>query len=229
MTAPHNPQRPVKYSALVKDAPVCVLDFETTGVAGDAAAVEVALVRFEGGKVVGELSSRINPGKPIPPEASAVHGITDADVVNAPALCDFFVEQRAQGLLCGAQPAAYNAPFDHRFVPWQVIAHILAPEWPWLDPLVMVRAVDRYVRGQGRHRLSTSCARHGIPLEGAHGALADARAAGELLHKLYPSCFGYGKEAPAGLQLGQLLEWTLKQRAVQWSGLESYFARQGEA
>jgi exodeoxyribonuclease X len=56
------------------------LDFETTNVDPKIAkAVEVALI---GGGL--DMLTLVNPGCPIPPETSAIHHITDADVADAP-------------------------------------------------------------------------------------------------------------------------------------------------
>lgn len=78
--------------ALVIDRPLAFLDLETTGT--DTAKdriVGLALViyypRESGSQTIPEpvvKSGRLNPGVPVPPEATAVHGITDADVADKP-------------------------------------------------------------------------------------------------------------------------------------------------
>jgi DNA polymerase III subunit epsilon len=65
--------------------PLAVLDVETTGT--DAARdriVELALLTLHPGRNHDLYQTRLNPGVPIPPAATAVHGITDADVRDAP-------------------------------------------------------------------------------------------------------------------------------------------------
>ena len=61
--------------------PVAFLDLETTGLnRSEDRIVELALlILYPDGRVVDRVR-RFNPGIPIPPEASAVHGISDADV-----------------------------------------------------------------------------------------------------------------------------------------------------
>ena len=134
-----------------EEAPIVVIDVETTGlVPGADAAVQVALVRFEKREVVGRFSSLVNPGRKIPKEATAIHGITDKKVAKVSTIDAIFDFASVRELLKGAQPAAYNAHFDQRFV----VARAFEDwTWPWLDPLVAVRAVDRYVRGEGRDRV----------------------------------------------------------------------------
>lgn len=169
--------------------PVVVVDFETTGPdPSTCAVVEVGLVRFEQGAPVQRWSSLVNPGCPIPPAATAIHGITDADVASAPPFADAWAQALDHGLLTRAAPCAYNAPFDrtilHRLTVEDRHHHALCHDVPWLDPLVVVRHLDRFVRGAGRHKLAAVCARRGIPLAAAHRSLGDAEATGRLLFSL---------------------------------------------
>ena len=65
--------------------PIIFFDLETTGVdTVHDRIVEISLVKIgvDGEKVV--KTRRINPEMPIPPEATAVHGITDEDVAGEP-------------------------------------------------------------------------------------------------------------------------------------------------
>lgn len=65
--------------------PIIFFDLETTGV--DTAKdriVEISMVKVKPDGEEEVRTRRINPGIPIPPEATAIHGITDADVANAP-------------------------------------------------------------------------------------------------------------------------------------------------
>lgn len=199
--------------------PIIFLDTETTGIKpGHDRAVQVGLARFEGGECVDSNVCEINPGIPIPAEATAIHGIDDARVADAPTLTEFFGDPRTQRLLDGAQPAAYNAPFDKNFVPpfgddWT---------WPWLDCLSIVRVLDRYARGKGRHKLEASCQRHGVTLEKAHDAGADAQAAGELFYRVVPKLDAYRPD----WTLGWLLSWQRHQEADEWYRFSEWRSRQ---
>lgn len=67
------------------ERPLCVLDLETTGVDVDKdRIVEVSIFRLDIDGTHETWTRRINPGIPIPPGATAAHGITDADVKDAP-------------------------------------------------------------------------------------------------------------------------------------------------
>jgi DNA polymerase-3 subunit epsilon/CBS domain-containing protein len=66
-----------------------VIDTEATGLdPRKARVVEIAAVRIIGGRIaVGDtFQSLVNPGRPIPAEATAIHGIDDARVASAPDL-----------------------------------------------------------------------------------------------------------------------------------------------
>lgn len=94
-----------------------VIDTETTGLEpGSAAVCEVAFrdITGRGAVVSPPMSTLVNPGHPIPAEASAIHHIVDADVVDAPSIV-----QAVRGLaLYGvAAYVAHNAEFDSKFLP----------------------------------------------------------------------------------------------------------------
>ena len=64
-----------------------VLDSETTGLdVTQARIVQLSAVRVAGGRVLADevFDVLVNPGVPIPPATTAVHGIDDAMVAGAP-------------------------------------------------------------------------------------------------------------------------------------------------
>lgn len=65
--------------------PICFFDLETTGTDKlKDRIIEIAIVKMLGNRSIGEYHTYINPGMPIPPGATAVHGITDDRVVDSP-------------------------------------------------------------------------------------------------------------------------------------------------
>lgn len=144
-----------------------ILDTETTGLYG-ASIVEIAVIDAHTGKTL--LDTLVNPGREIPADAQAIHGITDADVAAAPTWAQVLPKllraARGKTVLC------YNADFDSR-----VIAEDTARAGLKLGPLakpdrwgcVMLRRSDwtRYWRW--------------LPLGGGHRALGDAQAARDVL------------------------------------------------
>ena len=73
-------------SKLSLTRPIIFFDLETTGInhAKDRI-VELALVRIKPDGSRDSYVKRVNPGMPIPPDSTAIHGITDDDVKDAPA------------------------------------------------------------------------------------------------------------------------------------------------
>lgn len=210
-------RQPVQCLKPWRDAPYVFIDFETTGIRPLVdKVVEVGVARFERGQFAASCQSLINPGMAIPEEASAIHGIRDADVVDKPTVEAFFEREVVRELMQGAQPGAYNGTFDRWFCPPSAL-----PDWtwPWVDTLVVVRRLDEWATGKGRHKLAAACERHGIELPNAHRADADARATGELFFKLMPRIFH-------GRVLGELLGWMRRQEAEQWCEFHSWLARQ---
>jgi DNA polymerase-3 subunit epsilon len=205
------------FNTLWSDVPTVWIDVETTGTRPSPdKAVQVGIVRFEGGVPVGEYSALVNPHRAIPAEATAIHGFTDADVADAPSIEHVFLLQPVIALLKDAQPGGYNGSFDKHFVP--VVGDDLS--WPWLDSLSLVRKVDRFVSGKGRHRLEAACKRHGIELGKAHDAGADAKAAGELFYKLGRA------EFPTGYTMGSVLSWQRRVEAEEWARFNAWLSQQ---
>ena len=95
----------LKYLSLRK--PLVFVDLETTGLrVGVDRVVEFGAVRFEDGLPERELTIALDPGVPIPPSATAVHGVTDDHVAGCPAFAD--VMATVDAFLAGADLAGYN-------------------------------------------------------------------------------------------------------------------------
>jgi len=98
------------------EATFVVFDFETTGldVMRGARVVEVGALKLERGDVVDHFLTLVDPGVPIPTDATAIHGLTDADVAGQAKLGEVFprfVNFAGDGALF-----AHNLPFDLSFV-----------------------------------------------------------------------------------------------------------------
>ena len=92
--------------------PLAVLDLETTGISPAAdRIVEICVMRLSADGAEKLLRQRVNPEVPIPPGATAVHGITDADVAGEPTFSQIAVEVR--DFLTECDLAGFNiARFD---------------------------------------------------------------------------------------------------------------------
>ncbi len=168
-------------SALSELALVAV-DTETTG--RDPAVdrvIEVGCVVYRGGEIVGRHGWLINPGCPIPEDATAVHGIKNEDVQDAPDFATVLPE--ILEVMSGCIPVAYNAAFDRDFLMaeigrTQTLGQALPPAArkgvEWFDPLVWAREIHKEEKSKA---LGEVCERLGIRLERAHRATDDAEAA----------------------------------------------------
>jgi exodeoxyribonuclease X len=143
----------------------CVLDTETTGIdPATCAVVEVAIVSPEG---MALYRSRVNPGVPIPPEASAVHHITDAHVADAPRLSE--IAETVKSIVGSGLIVAHNAPFDSAFMAPIGLTN------EWVDSLRFARHLWPHAPGHGnqvlRYWRKLTVDTYG---EAPHSALADA-------------------------------------------------------
>ncbi|WP_372807814.1 PolC-type DNA polymerase III, partial [Pontiella sp.] len=100
--------------------------------------VEVGAVLFDGARPVKGFGSLVDPGIPIPPDASAVNGISDEMVRGKPKIADVLADFAE---FCGDLPlVAHNAPFDYKFMLEDVKLHrSAAPKGVVLDTLPLAR------------------------------------------------------------------------------------------
>ncbi|HEX4063216.1 MAG TPA: exonuclease domain-containing protein [Streptosporangiaceae bacterium] len=171
------------YERTLADTDFVIVDLETTGwTPGEARITEIGAVRFAGGRVVGEFSTLINPGQPIPPDIAELTGISDAMVASAPR-----IKTVLPGFLAFAGSSvltAHNAPFDLGFL----IAAcsdcgLRWPGFPVLDTVILARQVLGETEVPDC-KLSTLARYFGSPTSPCHRALADAKATAAVLHGL---------------------------------------------
>jgi len=152
-------------------------DTETTGIKADrdriieiAAYDPVRNLRFE---------KFVNPGCPIPPDATAIHHITDAMVASAPSFAQIgteFIEFCEGDVVLIAHN---NDSFDLQFLRHEFQRHSLKmPEWHFLDTLKWAR---RYRPDLPRHTLQFLREIYGIAANNAHRALDDVI----VLHQIF--------------------------------------------
>ncbi len=162
------------------DAPLVVLDFETTGLSAAVdRIIEIGAVKYVEGREVDRLSLFCNPERALSPRITELTGITDLMLRDAVSpqegirqLLDF-----AQGCVL----AAHNAPFDIGMLNAELKRGTLTYHAPVLDTLVMSR---RLYPAAKSHRLGAVCKLLGVSLKNAHRAVHDAAATGECLLKM---------------------------------------------
>ncbi len=172
-----------------------VLDTETTGL--DPAAghkiVEIGCVELINQMPTGNTYRRlINPGRPMPTAAFAVHGLSDEILAQHPPFADIVDEFLA--FIADAPLVIHNAAFDLGFVNAELAAlgRALVPDDRAIDTLVLAR---RKFPGAPAS-LDALCRRFAVDASarGAHGALLDA----ELLARVYLELIG-GRQPGLGL------------------------------
>lgn len=168
--------------ALLGGQRIVVVDVETTGwSAANDSIVEIACVTIDDGAITETWSSLVQAGRPVPPEATRVHGITDAMLASAPSAPQVARPFRER---CGGSTLAiHNASFDLPFLETLLRRHGADPLF---NPVVDTLGLARGLFGQGGNSLGELTRRHNIRLESAHRALGDARATAELLLVLAP-------------------------------------------
>jgi DNA polymerase III epsilon subunit-like protein len=188
-------------------APLASLDFETTGIDPHADRVlSYALLGDRGD----DLTGLVDPGIEIPPASAAVHGLTAEVLAGAPAPAEAIsrivawvqdLADRGVGLV------VYNAAYDLTMLRAEAERWgVEQPDWHRLlvvDPFVVDWGIER--GSLGPRRLSDVAAYYGVPLDNAHDATADARAAREIAHEI-----GRRHRAVAAGTLDDLME---RQRA----------------
>jgi DNA polymerase-3 subunit epsilon len=160
-------------------------DFETTGLSPQAdRVVEIGAIRFRMIEAAGDWSpaieaeyqSLIHPGRAIPADVSAIHGICDLDVAMAP-----YFGQAAGNflpLLDEAILVAHNAPFDMGFLLAEAArAGLPAPANPAYDTRNLAKAA---VPGLPSYSLGNLAVSFGITQKTAHRGADDARVCMEL-------------------------------------------------
>ena len=165
------------------------LDTETTGLGELARIVEISCIDRTGNILVDSL---VNPGGPIPAEATAIHGISDADVAGAPTFPALW--PRVLEAVRGAEVIpVYNAAYDQRLIRQSLAGHEAA--LVQAARLACCCIMDIYAQFFGAYsydhgsytwqKLTEAVVQCGLEVEGtAHRALADVRAARAVLNHM---------------------------------------------
>jgi DNA polymerase-3 subunit epsilon/CBS domain-containing protein len=195
------------------------LDTETTGLdARTARIVEIGIVKLQGERILaGDPFQRlVNPGGAVPPTATGIHGLGDADLRSAPRFPELAAE--LDGILGQATVIGHDIGYD---------LTVLAREYAlagrsWRVPRALdVGSLARIAMPTlARYSLDALCDWQEIRIERRHRAVPDARAAAELFVRLIPllrarnirtladaeaACRAILDEAPRGLRTGWIV------------------------
>jgi DNA polymerase-3 subunit epsilon/CBS domain-containing protein len=184
-----------------------VVDTETTSIdPREARIVQIGALHLSRGSIdeAGPFDRLVNPQIPVPATSSRIHGLTSADLKDAPKFSEIVAdfERYAKGRFFIGHAIAFDLMvlkreyalmrrrwIEARTIDIRPLARVIAPALP-------------------DYSLDTMAASLGIEIEGRHTALGDARATAAIFTKLIP---------------------LLKQQGVRTVAEAIEFARQGEA
>jgi DNA polymerase-3 subunit epsilon len=165
------------------------VDTETTGTDDFDEICEIAVIAPDGETIVDEL---VRPSRTIPQAATEVHGISDADVEDAPTMAD--LEPELEEILLENPICIYNADFDCRLLRQSAMSDWLL-DWPH-DPERVHCVMELMARWYGDwddyHESYTWITQENAALalevdgfaDDLHRARADAEVCRRILHAL---------------------------------------------
>lgn len=158
-----------RLSGYLKD--YVVFDLETTGVNPEKDdIIEISAVKVCGHIIVEEYSTLVNPGRHIPAGATAVNGITDDMVADAPDIGTAiagFMEFIGESVLVGHNIHTFDTNFAYDAA-WNALNRELKNDY--IDTLFMAR---KCLPKLSHYKLTDISSHFNIDTKGAHRALND--------------------------------------------------------
>lgn len=174
-----------------------ILDTETTGLGITAEAVQIGILAPDGTVL---LDTLVKPVNPIPRDATAIHGITNEMVAEAPTFLELFLQVKNH--LIYKTVVIYNAPYDKRILEQSLAAHVIDHAVDYreyvgdygFDVLDWVDIMQPYAEYWGDwsewhqsytwQKLTNACRQQGIKVNGAHSAIGDCQMTLALIQKI---------------------------------------------
>jgi DNA polymerase III epsilon subunit family exonuclease len=163
-----------------------VIDVETTGLdaLGGHEMCELAALSVVGGRIRDSFGTLMNPGRPIPPDATAINGITDEMVGGAPGM-----QEVVPGFLnfvgTDSVIVIHNAPFDLSFIQTKLI-RLGRP--PLSNLVVDTLELAKRAFGPGGNSLGQLARRLSLEQGTPHRALGDTETTARLFLHLQERC-----------------------------------------
>ena len=158
-----------------------IIDIETTGARKDRDRItEIAIVLFDGEKILDQFDTLINPERSIPHNITQITGITDEMVADAPKFYE--VAKKIVEMTLGAIFVAHNVKFDYNF---------LRHEFKSLGynynrkQLCTVKLARKVFPGLPSYGLSSLIRYFKIPILRRHRALDDTLATVDVFRRIY--------------------------------------------
>ncbi len=158
-----------------------VVDIETTGGSSMFHKItEIGAVKVQNGKIIEEFQTLINPGRSIPQYITALTGITNEMVSEAPKfneIAEKFFEFTKEAIF-----VAHNVRFDYGFIQKEFQRLEISFVRPYL---CTVQGMRKHYPGLESYSLKNLCVNFNISLEQHHRAMFDAKAAAALLNLIH--------------------------------------------
>lgn len=171
-----------------------IIDLETTGGSpGINAITEIGAQKVQGGKVIGEFQTLVNPGVPLPPFITVLTGITEKMLLPAPSINEVFPQLlEFLGSESETVLVAHNSAFDLGFL--KAAANALGytfPKYQSLDTVKIARQV--LTKDEVRnYKLGTLSQFFKAETSPTHRALDDVRATVSVFHGLIERLGSFG-------------------------------------
>ncbi|WP_196259814.1 DUF294 nucleotidyltransferase-like domain-containing protein [Pelagibacterium limicola] len=173
------------------DMDAVVLDTETTGLdVRKDRIIQIGAVRLHGPDLLDDkkLDIIVNPGLPIPPSSSRIHGLTDAHVAEKPGFAA--AAPVASAYIGQAVVIGHSINFDMAVFRFEAARHGIGwPQLRVLDVALLAAGLDRGLVDTSLDSLALSL---GIPIEGRHTALGDALVTAGIYRALVPKLLAAG-------------------------------------
>src|SRR5690606_29800639 len=154
-----------------------IIDVETTGQGNKI--TEIAVLKYDGNQVIDEFTSLVNPESYIPDYITALTGIDNFMVANAPMFSE--IANQIIGITEGTVFVAHNVNFDY---------NVIRNEFKTIGidftrkKLCTVRLSRKLIPGHKSYSLGRICQALAIDINGRHRARGDAEATVILFEKL---------------------------------------------
>lgn len=211
------PAAAFNHATALADLPFLVLDTETTGLdVRQDRIVALGAVRMQGMRIFPTeiVDLLVHPGRPIPPRAIAVHGISDAMIASAPVFAD--LADRVQSLCDGLVLVGHNIGFDLAMIEREM--KLMGRDWRRpiaLDTLNLYAALRPDAKMLDLEAIAADL---GVEVRGRHTALGDALMTAEIFGRMMPFLADAGVDSLAAAIAFSLRpkEVVRRQRAAGW-------------
>ncbi len=160
---------------------IAFVDIETTGTSTRAdRIIEIGIIRVEHNQVVEQFQTLVNPDSYLPPEISALTGISTELLSRAPSFSS--VAKDISGLLKDCVFSAHNVRFDYGFVKQELARQDISYRARNLCTVKLSRALFPKFK---RHSLDAVIKRFGFNCEHRHRAFDDAWVCWQFYEQLF--------------------------------------------